>query len=61
MLDPYRTVVDKLLKSFPDITAQRVFEELRGKGFTGGYTAVSPLPISRLLLGLVAKEADAGR
>ncbi len=42
-LDPYRKAVDKLLESFPDITAQRVFEELRAKGFTGGYTAVKKL------------------
>lgn len=42
-LDPYRETVNHLLESFPDITAQRVLEELRGKGFTGGYTAVKKL------------------
>jgi len=42
-LDPYRETVAKLLERFPDITAQRVLEELRGEGFTGGYTAVKKL------------------
>jgi transposase len=29
-----------LLARYPDITAQRVFEELRADGYTGGYTAI---------------------
>ncbi len=39
-LDGHRDEVRALLTRFPDITAQRVFEELRLKGFEGGYTAV---------------------
>jgi transposase len=42
-LDPYRENVEKLLERFPDITAQRVLEQLRDQGFTGGYTAVKKL------------------
>jgi len=42
-LDPYRERIDELLERFPDITAQRVFEELRGAGFKGGYTVVKKL------------------
>lgn len=39
-LDVYTDVIAELLRQFPDITAQRVFEELRAKGYTGGYTMV---------------------
>ena len=39
-LDGYRERVVELLTRYPDITAQRVFEELRAAGFVGGYTAV---------------------
>jgi transposase len=42
-LDAYRQQVDGLLKRYPDITAQRVYEELLGKGFEGGYTGVKEL------------------
>ena len=39
-LDPYKERVAELLKKYPDITAQRVFEILRDEEFRGGYTAV---------------------
>ena len=39
-LDEFREQVGGLLKEFSDITAQRIFEELKAKGFVGGYTAV---------------------
>lgn len=39
-VDPFRTKVKDLLERYPEITAQRVFEELRQAGFDGGYTAV---------------------
>lgn len=39
-LDDHRARVAELLERYPDITAQRVFEELRAAGFSGGYTAV---------------------
>lgn len=39
-LDDFKGKVSELLERYPEITAQRVFEELRDAGFTGGYTAV---------------------
>jgi transposase len=39
-IDAFAPRVAELLARFPDITAQRVFEELRDAGFAGGYTAV---------------------
>lgn len=42
-LDPFRKQIDELLKTYSDITAQRVFEELCAKGFNGGYTSVREL------------------
>ena len=42
-LDEHRGKIDELLKTFPDITAQRIFEELRAAGFAGGYTGVKTL------------------
>lgn len=42
-LDAFRPQIDALIKTYSDITAQRVFEELRGKGFVGGYTGVKDL------------------
>jgi transposase len=42
-LDPFRAQVDELFRLYPDITAQRVFESLREKGFDGGYTVVKAL------------------
>lgn len=42
-LDRFRVEIDQLLLAYPDITAQRVFERLREKGFDGGYTGVKVL------------------
>lgn len=42
-LDAFRGQVDALLKQYPDITAQRVFESLKEQGFTGAYTGVKVL------------------
>ena len=42
-LDPHRDAIEVLLVRFPDITAQRVFEEMRLAGFGGGYTVVKDL------------------
>lgn len=39
-LDDFRSRIDELFDRFPEITAQRVFEELRAHGFAGGYTIV---------------------
>ena len=39
-LDAFRPRIDGLLRQYPDITAQRIFEILREEGFAGRYTAV---------------------
>lgn len=42
-LDPFRPQIDELLRRYPDITAQRVFECLREQSFAGGYSVVKDL------------------
>jgi transposase len=37
-LDPYKAIIHARLEAFPLLTAQRLFEELRGAGYPGGYT-----------------------
>ncbi len=39
-LDAYNTVVQDLLARYPDLTAVRLLQELRQRGFTGSYTTV---------------------
>ncbi len=39
-IDDFRGKVAELLARYPEITAQRIFEELRAAGYGGGYTAV---------------------
>jgi transposase len=41
LLDAYEPVIVDLLARYPDITVQRVHEELRARGYTGGYTILS--------------------
>jgi transposase len=39
-LDRYEPVLQELLGRYPDLTATRLLEELRQRGFAGGYTVV---------------------
>lgn len=39
-IDDHRDKVAELLMQYPQITSQRIFEELRAAGFDGGYSAV---------------------
>jgi transposase len=40
LLDAYEPILRELLARYPDITAMRLFEELRTRGFAGKYTIV---------------------
>ena len=53
-LDAYEATIAELLARYPDITAQRIYEELRRLGYQGSYTLLShrvhelrPRPIVR--------------
>lgn len=37
-LDPYRGIVQARLEGFPELSAVRLYEELRAAGYEGGYT-----------------------
>lgn len=39
-LDEHMDTIRELLRRYPDITAQRVLEEVRAKGYVGGYSIV---------------------
>ena len=42
-LDPYRDLISALLDRYPEITAQRIFEDLKAAGYEGGYSIVKDL------------------
>ena len=39
-LDAYRGIIQARLQTYPLLTAQRVFEEIRAAGYAGGYTQI---------------------
>ena len=39
-IDAYRELITERLKAYPKLTATRLFEEIRGSGYAGGYTQV---------------------
>ena len=39
-LDPYKGIVRERLGSYPELSAQRLFEEVRAAGYAGGYGRV---------------------
>ena len=40
ILDPFEPVLKELLAKYPKLTVERALQELRARGFTGGYTVV---------------------
>jgi transposase len=39
-LDPYRGIIQERLQTYPRLTAERIFEEIRAAGYVGGYTQI---------------------
>jgi transposase len=39
-IDPYRGIIRARLEEYPELTAKRLFEEIRAAGYPGGYTQV---------------------
>ncbi len=39
-LDPYKGIIEARLQELPRLTAQRLYEEVRAAGYTGGYVRV---------------------
>ncbi len=37
-LDPYKAIIDTRLAALPELSSVRLLEEIRGAGYTGGYT-----------------------
>jgi transposase len=40
ILDPFEPLLQELLAQYPNLTVERAWQELRGRGFKGGYTVV---------------------
>lgn len=41
LLDPYRAYLRDRVAAFPELTGRRLLREIRERGYTGGYTAVT--------------------
>lgn len=39
-IDPYKSIIRSRLEEYPELTAVRLFEEIRAAGYLGGYTQV---------------------
>jgi len=39
-IDPYKPIIHSRLEDYPELTATRVFQEIRAAGYTGSYTQV---------------------
>ena len=39
-LDPYKGIIEARLEEYPRLSARRLFDEVRGAGYTGGYGRV---------------------
>lgn len=39
-IDPYKAIITTRLEAFPELTAHRLYEEIRATGYAGGYTQV---------------------
>ena len=40
IVDPFEPILKELLAKYPNLTVERALQELRARGFTGGYTVV---------------------
>jgi transposase len=40
IVDPFEPILTELLAKYPELTVERALQELRNRGFTGGYTVV---------------------
>ena len=64
-LDPYTGIIDSRLEEFPELSAQRLFDEVRAAGYTGGYSRVRDYARAvrpgRLVEPVVRFETPAGR
>lgn len=39
-IDPYKPIIESRLEDYPELTATRLYDEVRAAGYTGGYTQV---------------------
>ncbi len=67
-LDPFLPKIKSLLEEFPNIIVQRVFEEIRGNGYDGGYTILRerlrilrPIPKKNPVVRFVTEPGEQGQ